>query len=77
MSKSNSDNKPNTLPMAPENGNAEIHYPQHGDNTEQDKAVESAALTPFWGENQNCNLWLWILYCFCLLGAIRRSGYGL
>jgi len=28
---------------------------------------ESAALTPFWGENQNCNLWLWILYCFCLL----------
>jgi amino acid transporter len=44
MSKSNSDNKPNTLPMAPENGNAEIHYPQHGDNTEQDKAVKSALI---------------------------------
>jgi len=28
--------------MVPENGSAEIHYPQRGDNTEQDKAVEGA-----------------------------------
>jgi amino acid transporter len=42
MPKSNSYNKPNTLPTVPENGRAEIHYPQRGDNTEPDKAVEGA-----------------------------------
>ncbi|MGA7146666.1 MAG: APC family permease [Desulfobacterales bacterium] len=35
MSKSNSHNKPNTLSNVPENGSGEIHYPQRGDNTEQ------------------------------------------
>jgi amino acid transporter len=42
MSKSNSFNKPNTLSKVSENGSAEIHYPQRGDNTEQDKAVAGA-----------------------------------
>ena len=28
--------------MVPENGRAEIHYPQRGNNTEQDKTVEGA-----------------------------------
>ena len=42
MSKSNSDNKPNTLSMVSENGSAAIHYPQRGDHTEQDRAGESA-----------------------------------
>ena len=42
MSKSNSYNKLNTLSMVPENGRAEIHYPQRSNNNEQDKAVERA-----------------------------------
>ncbi|MGD9238522.1 MAG: APC family permease [Desulfobacterales bacterium] len=42
MSKSNSFNEPNTLSKVSENGSAEIHYPQRGDNTEQDKAVAGA-----------------------------------
>jgi amino acid transporter len=40
MAKSNSHNKPNTLSMLTDNGSAEIHYPQSGDNSEQDKALE-------------------------------------
>jgi len=42
MSKSTSQNKPNTVSMVPENGRAEIHYPQPIDNTGQDKAAEGA-----------------------------------
>ena len=40
MSKSNSHNKLNTLSMVPENGRAEIHHPQPGGTTEQEKVVE-------------------------------------
>jgi len=42
MSKSDSYNKPNTMSLVPENGTAEIHYPQRGDSTEQNKAPEGA-----------------------------------
>ncbi len=42
MSKSDSYNKPNTMSLVPENGSAEIHYPQRGDSTEQNKALEGA-----------------------------------